>query len=144
MDSHSPYPWRIVPVRRDGFAATPDFKFYCRHGVFTQVDIISSDNGRVCRIGPAGGDWQDADLVARVLADATIIQQGQAMAETMGRLAPAMDRIMDYLRGACCRCGGGPQCADCPMGDAQALINWAKQKSAEHTAKIEKPVLAKG
>lgn len=144
MDNHSPFPWRIVPVLRDGFATTPDFKFVHRPGVFHQVDIISRDGDRVCRLGPAQGDWQDADLVARVLQDGAIIQQSQAMAETMGRLAPAMDRIMGYLRSACCRCGGGPRCADCPMGDAQALVAWAKEKSAEHADRIEKPVLAKG
>ena len=141
---NSPYPWRIAPVRRDGFALTPDYKCVVRKGVFHQVDILDRNGERVARVGSERGDWRDAAQVARVLADAEVIRQSQAMAETMERLGPAMDRIMDYLRGACCRCGGGPRCADCPMGDAQALINWAKQKSAEHTAKIEKPVLAKG
>lgn len=127
---NSPYPWRIAPVRRDGFALTPDYKCVVRKGVFHQVDILDRNGERVARVGSERGDWRDDAQVARVLADAEIIRQSQAMAETMERLGPAMERVLEYLRHVCSwKCSAAASCPGCPVGDAKALVAWAKEKS---------------
>jgi hypothetical protein len=135
MSKHSPFPWRVIPVLRDGFVSTPDFRLIHRPGVFHQVDVVSRDGQRICRLGPDQGDWKDRDLVERVLQDGAIIQQSQAMAETMSRLGSAMERVLGYLRSVCTKCAGS-QCQRCPMNDARALASWAMDKAAEHVSQL--------